>query len=73
MTFKNVAGLKYFGMPARNENNILQNNQKLFKFEKMPVIAKFSFFLLLPITKQNFYLFFHMQTKLNFRMYHGTW
>ena len=53
MAFKNVAGLKYFGMPVKNENYISHNNQELIKFEKMPVITKFSFFLF-PIINNNF-------------------
>jgi len=53
MAFKNVAQLKYFGMPVRNENDILCNNQELIKFEKMPVTTKFSFFSF-PIIKNYF-------------------
>jgi len=53
MAFKNVAQLTYFGMPVRNKNDILRNNQELIKFQKMPVTTKFSFFLF-PIINNNF-------------------
>jgi hypothetical protein len=73
MDLKNVVGLIYFGMPARNENDISWNNQKMIKFGKIPVTTLFLLFFLLPITKKHFHLFFHKQTKHSLIIFQGTW
>jgi hypothetical protein len=71
MTFKNVARLKYFGMPARNKNDISHSNQMLIKLQKCLLPPNSDMFFL-PITKQHFCLFFHIETRHNLSVFLGT-